>query len=61
VAKAIQALPGSAQERLVRSWLGNQPRIARPRRAAKRRAAILAVLALLAVAAVVTAILRHWL
>lgn len=62
VAKAIHALPGSAQERLVRSWLGNQPRIARPRRAAgRRRAVILAVIALLAMAAMVTAFLRHWL
>ena len=59
VAKAVHALPGSAQKRLMRSWLGIPPSIVPFRVASGRRAAILAVMALLAVAAIVAAFL-HW-
>jgi hypothetical protein len=60
VAKAVHTLPGSAQKRLMRSWLGDAPAMAPFRLAAVRRRAILAAMALLAVAAMVAAFLRYW-
>jgi hypothetical protein len=60
VAKAVHALPGSAQKRLKRSWLGTPPAIAPSRLAAGRRRAVLAAMALVAVAAIVAAFLRYW-
>jgi hypothetical protein len=60
VARAVHDLPGSAQQRLRRSWLGIPPAFALPRLAAARRAALQAAMALAATAALVAAYLHYW-
>jgi len=60
VAKAVHALPGSAQKRLLRSWLGTPPAVAHSRLAASRRRAIMAAMALPFAAALVAAFLHYW-
>jgi len=60
VAKAVHTLPGSAQRRLLRSWMESTPGVGRARLAGRRRGLIRALMALLAVAALAAAFLRHW-
>jgi hypothetical protein len=60
VAKAVRALPGSAQKRLVHSLLGNQTANARAWLLAARRRAIFAVLLLLTAAVIVFLFVHHW-
>jgi hypothetical protein len=60
VARAVHDLPGSAQKRLMRSWLGIPPAFAPPRSAAVRRGALQAAMALGATAALVAAYLHYW-
>jgi len=60
VAKAVHALPGSAQKRLMRSWLADPSAFAPSRMSAWRRGAILAVAALLGAAGIATAFLHYW-
>jgi hypothetical protein len=60
VAKAVRALPGSTQQRLVHTLLGNPIDTARSWLLGGRRRVLLVVTVLLAAGAVAFAFLHHW-